>query len=551
MGLLDTIRKRLARQSKPTDPSRHWNYYLPIANSAGVRVDPYVALTYAVVYRCVELIATLFGSMPKGVHRERPSGGADLVTDHLVHRLIARRPNPEMTAASFWETMIAHARVWGNGYAEIERAGGGLPANLWILNPRHVMPTRAVDKSLIYEVGSPDSAEVRPVLSGNMFHLKGLSFDGLQGYSTATMAARQIGLGIAQDQFASAFFGNGAWPGGFIEAPDGMEEEQRKNWIDEFNKRHGGSGKAFRIGVLPNGSKWHNALIEAEKSQIIEQRKFQIVEICRIFGVPPHKVFDLERATFSNIAEQNIEFVQYQLPWVKKIEQEIDLKLLGADGDSGLFSKVNVNALLRGDPKSRGEFYRLMHGVGAYSANRILELEDENPLGPDGDETFIPVNMMPLKNAVKMQPQNQDKPESEPKDGEVEAEGKLASFAADEFLRDVVGREIRKEAYTARNAGKRAKGDKVTYDVEVAAFAQRQAPEILSKLAKPVKVLCLLRGCAEPNGELVAAVDEHCRQLHGFLDLAFGSDDPEAYMIEAEAARIDRLMAAVKGVCGG
>lgn len=369
---------------------------------AGVPVTAETALQVATVFACVRYIAESIGALPWGVYQARAEGaGADEYRTSPLWRLLHTRPNPEMGSLAFRETLTAWALTWGNGYAEIERDTVGRPAALWPISPDRVEPKRDPETgALYYEIGQGRGPKVI-MAPRDIYHVHGLGWDGTTGYSVIQLAARSLGTGLASDAFTNAFFGNSTVVGGVLEHPDALSdkayERLKKAWID----RHGGPGAAWRPDILEEGMKWKNIGMPLKDAEYLATRKFTVNEICRWFRVPPHKVADLERATFSNIEAQSIEVVtDTLLPWVIRHEQEADFKLIG---QPGVFTKMNLRGLLRGDAKSRAEYYKAMREMGVFSVNDIRMLEDLNPIGPEGNVRVMQAQYVPL-DQVGQQP---------------------------------------------------------------------------------------------------------------------------------------------------
>ena len=138
-----------------------------------------------------------------------------------------------------------------------------------------------------------------------------------------------------------------------------------------------GSGNSHKVAVLEEGLSFKPIAISPNEAQFLETRKFQIDEIARIFRVPPHMVGDLERASFSNIEEQSLEFVKYTLnPWVTRWEQSIHRSLFLESEKREYFVKFNVDGLLRGDYQSRMNGYAVGIQNGFMSPNDIRSLEN-------------------------------------------------------------------------------------------------------------------------------------------------------------------------------
>ena len=233
--------------------------------------------------------------------------------------------------------------------------------------------------------------------SRDVLHIPGLGFDGLVGYSPIAMAKNAIGLSIAAEEYGSKFYANGAAPSGVLEHPGTIKDPARlrENWNSTF----GGSANSGKVAVLEEGMKYTPISISPEQAQFLETRKFQIVEIARLFRVPPHMIGDLDKSSFSNIEQQSLEFVKYTLdPWVIRWEQSLFRSLLTPEEKKTYFFKFNLEGLLRGDYESRMNGYAIGRQNGWLSANDIRELENMDKI-PYGDVYLVNGNMLPLDKA--------------------------------------------------------------------------------------------------------------------------------------------------------
>lgn len=399
--IFDVFAKRQTAPAVPGESGGAMSLFRPPV--AGVRVDEHEAMTYGPLWACVRVISESIAALPWGVY-QRNGEMRETVTDHPVYRLLRRRPNPETPPFRFKETIIAHALTWGNGYAEIERNRMGEPIALWIITPDRVTPDRDDRGRIIYKVtnGQADDSEIP---ARDMFHLPGLAFDGLKGYSVVSQAKQAISLGIATEQFGSAFFGNGAVPGGVITKESGsgdLSGPAVKNLLSSFNKKHRGAANSHKVHYLDAGLKYQEIGIPPEDAQFLETRRFQTLDMCRWFRVPPHKLAELDRATHNNIESQNIEFVtDAVVPWATRLEQEADFKLFEED-ELDLFTKINLNALLRGDTAARQEFYTAMLDRGVFDLDEVRAREDMNPLpNGQGKLRLVQANMMSVDRAIE------------------------------------------------------------------------------------------------------------------------------------------------------
>lgn len=363
--------------------------------TAGTNVDESNALTLASVWCAVRAIAEPIAAMPYHVF-QRSGKSRTFRPDHPVDWLLSMQPNPEMTAFDFWDVLAQRALTWGNGYAEIERNTRGEPAYLWPIEPWRVRIDRNAAGGLVYKVTNA-TKEVTEMDPMDVYHLHGLG-DGLIGYSVIGMARESIGLGLAMEQFGSAFFGNGAQLGTTIINPIGgpnLSKLAVDSLLAEFDARHGGARRAFKSTYLDKGMTANSQGVPPEDAQFLQSRQFSVLEISRWFRVPPHLLYDLTRATFSNIEHQSLEYVQHTLlPWARRIEKQTDIKLFGRTQRGVFYSRLNFDSMLRGDAKSRAEGQAIGRQNGWLSANDVREQEDMNPI-KGGDDYLVQVNMTP------------------------------------------------------------------------------------------------------------------------------------------------------------
>jgi HK97 family phage portal protein len=366
------------------------------STSAGVTVNEYTALNYSAVWAAVNLIASQIASLPLILYKRLPNGGKERFSSHQTYRLLHDEWNPEMASMTARETLMGHVLTWGNGYAEIERDRVGRPVALWPLLPNQVTPFRDESKRLQYRVSTPGVPDVT-IPAGDMLHIAGLGFDGLVGYSPIYMARESLGLGIAAQRFGSSFFSNGATLSAVLEHPGELGEDGTKNLRESIEAVHQGVSKAHRLLILEEGMKYQKFGVEPDSAQFLETRQFEVTEVARWFNIPPHKLRDLMRATFSNIEQQSIEFVTDTLrPWLIRWEQEINRKLISRSERNIQYVEHLVEGLLRGDTASRYAAYAVGRQWGWLSADDIRDLENMNPL-PNGQGKIylVPLNMTP------------------------------------------------------------------------------------------------------------------------------------------------------------
>lgn len=366
----------------------------------GIVVTNDNALELDACFACIRAIAEDMAKMPWGVFGRRESKRIKLSGSNL-YRVLNVRPNPDMSAFTFRETMMQHALVWGNGIAEIERDLAGRVVALWPIDPGRI-DIKRIDGELIYVVNNYSEASTY-LESRDVFHIKGLG-DGVSGYSLIGLAAESIGFGIAAEQYGAAYFGNGYHAGTTLKTEHALGDlayDRIKKVLDE--KR--GSKNAFSDIILEDGLDFTDPSTSHKDSEYNETVRMITEKMCRWFRVPPHKVGDLSRAHFANIENNNIAYVVDTLmPWAVRLEQEADYKLIGNSSQAS-YTKISLQSLMRGDSAARADYYEKMWRIGVYSPNMILELEDMDPIGPEGDEHYVQASYTTLKMLGQMKPE--------------------------------------------------------------------------------------------------------------------------------------------------
>ena len=467
---------------------------------AGVSVTEHTALRNSAVWAAVGLISDDVSSLPLMLYKRTDNGGKLKFDTHPLYRLIHDEPNPEMSSMVFRRTMQAHVLIWGNGYAEIERDGVGRPVYLWPLEPERVRHDRDRAGNVIYRVGNTNGMET-VIPAADMLHLVGRSHDGSVGSSLVMHARESIGLALAAEQFGSTFFGNGATFGGVISFKGPKPPEMSETGYKEsLEARHQGVKRAHKLLALYNDAQYKETGVEPNSAQFLETRQFQILEVCRWFKLPPHKLAHLSDATFSNVEQQNVDyFVSAIRPWLVLWEQELTRKLVRPLERSIQVIEHSVEGFLRGDSAARAAFYRALFDLGAITPNEIRAYENMNPL-PGGDQAFVQGNnLMPLEKIGEYADTLIDRLEAkaEPAPATVPAvdDGPDEPDPAMEAMRDTLG------TLEARLV------DRLTAAESAKAVADAQAEALRADVEAAAKSL------AERDGALAALAARHADDL--------------------------------------
>lgn len=366
--------------------------------ASGVKVSRKKALGHAPVWRAVSLISGDVAKLPIHVYR-RDGEGKTPDTKHPASRLLRFAPNDEMTAFTFWQTLTAHLLLDGNAYAYIVRNGAGDPEELWPLLPDQTYPVR--ENGTLWYVTRIDrgggAVEWRKLPPEDVFHVKGLGFNGLVGYSVIAHAKESWGLGIGAEQYGSRFLKNSARPSTVIEVPGAMNVDAQKEFIRQWEKMHSGLDNSHRTAILTKGGTANPLSINARDAQLLETRQFQIREVANWFDLPPHKLGDDSRTSYKSLEEENQAYLNDCLDRrLRAIEQEARAKLLRErekEADTHFVEFVR-QALIRADLVKRFNAYAKALLGGWMCVDEVRARENLNPL-PDGEgkKFFRPLNV--------------------------------------------------------------------------------------------------------------------------------------------------------------
>lgn len=360
--------------------------------SGSPSVTPDNALAISAVYSAVSILARTTASLPFHLYQDQ-NGVKRRATDHPLDRLLRVAPNKWMSPADYIEALMSALLLQGNAYSRIVRSQvDGSVTSLIPIHPSRVEFDWTDDHTdLLYKVKGFD----RPLKSDEIWHIRGLTTDGINGLTPITVAREAFQLSQQADIAAQASFKNAARPSGILTADGYIKPEQAEQWAADWQKKHSGQGTGT-VAVFGSGVKYTPLALSVDDQAWIIARKFSRSEIAALFHVPQHMLGDLGRATWSNISHMGMEFVDYSLrPWLVKIEQSF-LKdvLLPSEQADGYFLRANADALMRGDALTRVQVAALEINNGLSSPNEVRAREDRNPrTDPGGDAYLTPLNM--------------------------------------------------------------------------------------------------------------------------------------------------------------
>jgi HK97 family phage portal protein len=402
MGIIASLEQRSAAMTgHPRDPAiAEWFGGGP-RSSSGMTVTPDTAMKVTAVYRCVALLSQTYASLPGGVYRKLSNGGLEEDASHPLYDVLFRRPNRWQTPLEWEEMMSGHFALRGRCYSEIISKGGKAVAELIPLHPDRVRPFRAPDGRLAFEYTPPEGPS-RVILQDEMQFMHGpaLGSDGVTPLSPIGEAREAIGLAMATEQHGSTLFGNATRLGGIVKMPGHLKDnEARKTFLDSFNSAFKGVANSGKTALFEDGMEWQSLGMSNEDAQFIDTRTLQLSEICRIFGVPPHKIYDLGRSTFNNIEHQGIEFVTDTIrPGTIRREQARERDLLSGSSARTHCISYDLDGLMRGDSAARAAFYASAAQNGWKTRDQIRIMEGDNPSGVKGmDEYTVQMNLTTIE----------------------------------------------------------------------------------------------------------------------------------------------------------
>lgn len=360
--------------TSPLDPS--WQAQAPMTGYYS-GLSARAAENLSTVLACTNAIATALAYVPARVYRIDGGGNRLEVETHPLARLVRGGVNPSMTWPDFMEHWIASTLLTGNGLAEITRSGNGQISGLRWHPWSNVTVSELQSGRLRYDVSDGKGRSWR-LLEGEVLHLRDRTDDAKIGRSRLSRAADTVAGVQVANQHARKFLENGASPSGVIKTPGTLTAEQRAMMRQQMSERYEGAGNAGRLLLMDGGLEWQSVQISPEDAELLETRKFGVIELCRLFQVPPPIVQAYENNTFTNAAQAGLWFATFCLsPWARKIEAELARSLFPTG--SGYEAELDLSGFLRGDPETRWAAHKIALETGVLDPDEVRQIEGWNP----------------------------------------------------------------------------------------------------------------------------------------------------------------------------
>ena len=391
------------KKEKPVEERSMFGDYL-LYNSASTYANN-KAMLLSAVYRCIEVISDSVAQLPLEPYRIDSDGCKIKFTSHPTYNLLNREPNKNMSKFTFLKTMVVSMLLTGNAYALIDRDEKGnakalyyIPTELvTILKPQNITDT------ISYSITGMKNV----VEDCNIIHILNFTSDGYEGVSTLTYARKTLGLAMDAEANAEGFFKGGANVAGILKSNAPLTTKQKESlkssWNSAFN---GNTGTPNGVAVLDADLDFQAVTVNPSDAQLLETRQFNVIDICRFFGVSPVKAFDLSRSSYSTVEATELAFLTDTLaPLLEKIELEFERKLYKPSEKDYIDVRFDTATLLRADKQSLANYYNTLFNIGVVSVNDIRkELDMQSVEG--GNTHFVQVNLMALDKAAENMPTN-------------------------------------------------------------------------------------------------------------------------------------------------
>lgn len=360
------------------------------------------AITIPAVLRAFQLLSETVASLPIHIHEKSKNGDRVINKTHRLNKILGAEPNKHMSSFLWRKVFVTDMLMFGNGISRIVKNGIGDIIGLRPLSSDKVtIKYSEKEDTYFFDYKNNEKGPNKSAVydEDEVLNMPWFTRDGVNGFAPIELAAEALGVSLNQQSNQLNMSANDSRPPGLL-INQGATVEQAKQAKDSWQEGQTGKGKG-KTAILSGGWDYKQLTIPNDQLQFIQQREFSVTEIARIFGVPPHLLADLTRATFSNIEHQGIEFVTYTLMGLlRNIETEFERKLLTDAEKKKLQIRFNVDALLRSDAKTRAELYGSGIDKGWMKPDEARAFEEMNKV-PGGDKTYMQMNMQPLDQIGK------------------------------------------------------------------------------------------------------------------------------------------------------
>lgn len=394
MGLFDRIFGRKSVEERSASEGYFGGMALNYSSFNGYQQNK--ALLLSAVYRCVECISDTIAQLPLKLYSIDAKGFKVEDTGNELYDILTKQPNEKMTAFSLLKAAVISTVLTGNGYILIRREGKKVKDLVYV--PSGLVNIIETPEKIEYQVTGFKSN----IPASDMIHLKNISLDGVRGVSTLQYARITLGIATASENTANNFFKSGGAISGILSTPNPLSSKQKEDARQSWAAAYGSNNDRNGIAVLDGNWSFQELSISPADAQLLESRKFNVIDIARFFGVPPTKLFDNVGVNYNSLEMSQLAFLTDCIqPLLVKIEQEFECKLFNR-GERGKYEvKFDTTMMLRVDKTTLANYYNTMFNMGVYSPNEIRKALDMTAI-EGGDQHVAQVNLTTLENIAKL-----------------------------------------------------------------------------------------------------------------------------------------------------
>lgn len=365
-----------------------WKFFTDLLNIKSSRPNEHTASHFEDIYTCINILSDDVAKLPIKVYK-RQDNKIERIKNEPISEVLENKTNSYMIPFTFKKLLMTDVLTNGNFYALIKFGDDGQIEELLPMSASTTTPIVNRDGSLVYQTTA--NGKIRNLLPYEVLHIKGYTLDGITGLSPIRVIADSVESNYTATQFNKEMMAKGGTPEGILKVPTQLNKDSRDTVRDEWKK----ANSAEAIAVIDNGLEYQQVGISQYDMQFIEAQKFNQQKIAAVFKVPMHKINNLERATYSNIEEQSLDYVKNTLtPWVVQIEEEINDKLfIRSEKEEGRYVKFNLASELRGDAQTQAKVEELDLRNGKKTINELRVQNEMSPFEADwADKPLITLN---------------------------------------------------------------------------------------------------------------------------------------------------------------
>ena len=334
-------------------------------------------------FACMKKLGEGVGKLPLKMYQSTEKGIIKSDKSEM-YNVLKLRPNPYMSAATFWSTVEMNRNHYGNAYVWCRYKGPRLQ-DLWIMPSESV--SIVVDSGGIlgtrdkiwYKYQDKTNGKTYTFNSEEVMHFKtSMTFDGIVGKSVREILATTLAGSLESQNFMNNLYKEGLTAKAVLEYTGDIDETAKRRLVKGLSDFANGSANAGKIIPVPLGMKLTPLDLKLTDSQFFELKKYTALQIAAAFGISPNQINDYEKSSYASGEMQNLVFyVDTLLYNLTQYEQEITYKTLSSDLISkGYYFKFNVGVILRSDLKTQMESLSKAVSNGIYTVNDARNLLD-------------------------------------------------------------------------------------------------------------------------------------------------------------------------------